>query len=151
MDKIWYLVHQEISPLSQNARMYTHGFIEFVSREEMESSVLVSRIREIIEPRFMVLGAALYQDVATGKANRWYAEISLAPRTAVDIPTFQVEVGALGQDLAAEGLVYRATKVWPWDWASGVVSDIGEIMQMVMMLMVMGLMMFMVMPMLSAG
>jgi len=151
MDKTWYLVHQEISPLSQNARMYTHGFIEFVSREEMEAAVLVSRAREIIQSRFLVLGAALYQDVATGKANRWYAEISLAPQTAVDMPTFQAQVEALGGDLAAEDMVYRATKVWPWDWASGVVSDIGEIMQMVMMLMVMGLMMFMVMPMLSAG
>lgn len=151
MDRTWYLVHQEISPLGQYAGMYTHGFIEFVSQEEMEAAALVSRAREIIQSRFQVLGAALYQDVPAGKTNRWYAEISLAPLAAVDMASFQAQVAALGQDLAAEGLVYRATKQWPWDWASGVVSDIGQIMEMVMMLMVMGLMMFMVMPLLSAG
>ncbi|MBN2098997.1 MAG: hypothetical protein JW753_05310 [Dehalococcoidia bacterium] len=151
MDRTWYLVNQEISPLAQNVQMYTHGFIEFVSREEMEASVLVPRIRETIDRGFLILGAALYQDVPTGETNRWYAEISLAPREAVDMPTFQAQVESLGQDLATEGLVYRATKEWPWDWASGVISDIGQIMQMVMMLMVMGLMMFMMVPLLSAG
>lgn len=151
MDKTWYLVHQEFAPLSQNAGMYTHGFVEFVSREEMSANTLVSLARNIIQPRFTVIGAALYQDVAAGTARRWLAEISLAPKAVTDMTTFQADVETLGQQLEQAGILYRATKEWPWDWVSGTINDIGGIMQMVMMLMVMGLMMFMVVPLLSAG
>jgi hypothetical protein len=149
----WTLVYSEIAPEAYTyTGAWTRRWIDFGIPEPMTMEELVAALapdRSIVEHHGVILNLQLWRDGAEEKSQRWALGITVYPRPDVHPPD----------------AVRDPTWFWPqvsqllpaaawWDvygkFGENVVQPITEAIGAVMGIMVMGLMMLLIMPMMTA-